>query len=80
MNDVLHDYEDFKKTLAPGSEKADRLFIKSDSWKKYVSEFEDVSDDLMREYIIKCYLYKIIKRNKRLVEITKGVGLCSSSN
>ena len=80
MNDVLHDYEDFKKIVTPGSEKADRLFIKSDSWKKYVSEFEDVSDDLMREYIIKCYLYKIIKRNKRLVKITKGVGLCSSRN
>ena len=80
MNDVLHDYEDFKKTVTPGNEKADRLFIKSDSWKKYVSEFEDVSDDLMREYIIKCYLYKIINRNKRLVKITKGVGLCSSRN
>lgn len=80
MNDVLHDYEDFKKTVTPGSEKADRLFIKSDSWKKYISEFEDVSDDLMREYIIKCYLYKIINRNKRLVKITKGVGLCSSRN
>lgn len=80
MNQVLHDYEDFKKTLAPGSEKADRLFIKSDKWKKYVYEFEDVSDESMREYIIKCYLYKIINRNKRLVKITKGVGLCSSRN
>lgn len=80
MNQVLHDYEDFKKTLATGSEKADRLFIKSDTWKKYVYEFEDVSDESMREYIIKCYLYKIINRNKRLVKITKGVGLCSSRN
>lgn len=80
MNDVLHDYEDFKKSLTPGSEKTNKLFIKSDMWKKYVSEFEDVSDNLMREYIIKCYLYKIINRNKRLIKITKGVGLCSSRN
>lgn len=75
---VLQDYESFKKTIR--GKRADEAFIESDEWKKYSSEFEDVHDMLLREYITKCYLFKIINRNVELYNISKGVKLCLSKS
>lgn len=73
MVKVIRAYEEFKKT-ARGI-KADEAFICSDEWKKFSYEFEDISDTLLREYITKCYIYRIIRRNRDFANIKKGVNL-----
>jgi len=75
MNGVMQGYENFKKTVRSG--RTDEAFIGSDEWQKYSYEFHDVEDELLREYITKCYMYKIINRNIELQKISKGVGLCT---
>ena len=62
LNRVLTAYRDFK---APKNTKKDEAFIRSDSWKDFISEFADVKDDLLREYIIKSYMYRIINRHRQ---------------
>ena len=79
MNRVMQGYEKFKKTV-PRGQRTDEAFIASDEWQKYSDEFDDVRDGLLKEYITKCYMFKIINRNNELNSIAKGVGLCISKN
>ena len=73
LNRVLTAYRDFK---APKNTKKDEAFIRSDSWKDFISEFADVKDDLLREYIIKSYMYRIINRHRQKSLIAKEINLC----
>ncbi|MCI8596586.1 MAG: hypothetical protein HFE35_07235 [Clostridia bacterium] len=75
MNKVIQDYEKFKHTV-PAGQKADEAFIKSDYWQTVCSEFDDIEQPLLKEYVTKCYVYKMINRNSTFLRIKKGVNIC----
>lgn len=75
LNKVMQSYEEFKKTVSVGN-RSDLEFISCDEWKKYIYEFEDIDDAILQEFIIKCYMYKIVNKNKVLQKIYKGVNIC----
>lgn len=74
MNSVLQRYEGFKK-LVPKGEMADEAFIKSDEWKSFSMEFADIKSNILREYVTKCYMYKMINKNRDFLNISNGVNL-----
>ena len=73
LNKVLKAYRDF---IAPKNAKRDEAFIRSDSWKDFINEFADIKDDLLREYVIKSYMYRIINRHQQKRLIAKEINLC----
>ena len=75
LNLVLQDYEQFKKIVPPGR-RADKEYLMSSSWGKFIHEFDDIKDELLQEYVTKCYMYKLINKNKTLQNVYKGVNLC----
>lgn len=76
MNAVITDYEKFKSTV-PRGVRTDEAFIGSDVWKKYIPEFEDIKDPLLQEFVVKCYMYKMINKNRQFLKIKNGVNLCT---
>ena len=42
-------------------------------YKKYVTEFEDIEDEQVKEYVLKTNIYKIIMNNRRIEKISKEV-------
>ena len=75
LNRVLKSYRDFAVTKASGYRK-DEAYIRSESWKDFEDEFSDVKDDLLREYIVKSYIYRIINRHQQKTAIAKEINLC----
>lgn len=75
LNKVLNSYRDFTVTKASGYRK-DEAYIRSESWKEFEDEFSDVKDDLLREYIVKSYIYRIINRHQQKTVIAKEINLC----
>ena len=72
---MLKSYRDFVATKASGYRK-DEAYIRSESWKEFEDEFSDVKDDLLREYIVKSYIYRIINRHQQKTAIAKEINLC----
>ena len=66
---------EFKKIVPPGR-RADKEYLMSSSWGKFIHEFDDIKDELLQEYVTKCYMYKLINKNKTLQNVYKGVNLC----
>lgn len=42
-------------------------------YKKFVTEFEDIEDEQVKEYVLKTNIYKIIMNNRRIEKISKEV-------
>jgi len=42
-------------------------------YKKFVTEFEDIEDEQVKEYVLKTNIYKIIMNNRRIEKISREV-------
>lgn len=73
MNSVLRDYEEYKRNAIRNlSEPIEKSYIKN-MYKKFVTEFENIEDEQVKEYVLKTNIYKIIMNNRRIEKISKEV-------
>ena len=73
VNSVLRDYEEYKRNAIRNlSEPIEKSYIKN-MYKKFVTEFENIEDEQVKEYVLKTNIYKIIMNNRRIEKISKEV-------
>lgn len=74
-NKVIHEFERFKKEVyGKDIPQLEKEFIKERSH-IFIEEFRVVSDENVREYLTKAFLYRIICNNRDMQKISAGVGV-----
>lgn len=74
-NRVLQEFERFKKeSFGQGIPQIEKEFIKQ-RYYEFSYEFKMISEDNIKEYLTKSFLYRIISNNRNMQRISTGVGV-----